>query len=369
MLGVGIVGAAPSGGWGGRVHVPALKSLPGVRLVGVANRSPESGQAAARELGIPRAFAGVDELATDPEVDVVAVCTRVSAHAEGVRAAIAAGKHVFCEWPLGIDSAETAALAGLARERGVRHAIGLQARCSPAFLQARKLLAEGFVGKVHSATLYSSLHGRGPVLDQRLVYTLDPANGATNLQTGAGHTLDILEFVLGDCFESLSAILSNQQPEVTVRQTGEVIGSTSANHDLVIGRLRGGAVAAGHSHASKRNQAHTWLEVAGSDGDLRLESVGGSREPGVQGREFRLLGAHGHGQELGEIPVDAGFRWVPAEVPGEPVLNVAQLYARFAETISGGAEAVPDFDDAVHLYRLLDAVGKADRTGTIQRVD
>ena len=103
VLGVGIGGAAPGGGWGGRVHVPALQALPDVRLLGVANSTPESGRRAAEALGIPRSYANARELAADPDVELVAVCARVTAHADAVRAAVEAGKHVFCEWPLGLD--------------------------------------------------------------------------------------------------------------------------------------------------------------------------------------------------------------------------------------------------------------------------
>ena len=244
----------------------------------------------------------------------------------------------------------------------MRTAIGLQARYAPVFREVRSRIAGGEIGEVLSATLYSSLHGRGPVIDERLVSTLDPANGTTNLQTGGGHTLDVIRFVLDDEFDHLSAVLANRQPEVTVRQTGQVLPSPAPNHLLVAGAMRGGAVVSVHNHAAKRGGARTWLEIAGSDGDLTVVSAGAAREPGVQGRPLRLLDCRGDGEPR-ELEVRPAHRWVPPDVPGPPVLNVAQLYSRFARDIREGTQEVAGFDEAVALHRLLDVVECAARGG------
>src|SRR3546814_5692300 len=61
------------------------------------------------------------KLAEHPHVDVVSVCVRVPAHRELVMLALEAGKHVYCEWPLGRDTDEAAELERFARERGVTH--------------------------------------------------------------------------------------------------------------------------------------------------------------------------------------------------------------------------------------------------------
>jgi predicted dehydrogenase len=188
------------------------------------------------------------------------------------------------------------------------------------------------------------------------------------LETGGGHTLDALEFILGDTFKQLTAILSNQQAAVTIHETGAVVDSAAPNHMIVAGIMHGGAAVAVHNHASKRNAAHTWIEIAGSDGDLRLVSVGGATEPGVQGREFRLAGARGSGQRLKALRTSSTHRWVPKSVPRQPVLAVAQQYAQFVSDIRRGSSIGADFSVACRLHMILATISKASVTGCTQVV-
>jgi predicted dehydrogenase len=86
-------------------------------------------------------------------LDLVTVSVKVPDHYEPVMAAIEAGKHVYCEWPLGRDTAEAERMLGAAERRGIRHAVGLQGQVSPAINYVKDLIAEGYVGRVLSATM------------------------------------------------------------------------------------------------------------------------------------------------------------------------------------------------------------------------
>jgi hypothetical protein len=122
---VGIVGLEPGRGWAARAHVPALRALSdSYEIVGVANTSLASAQRAAAALGLPRAFNDVAELVSAPEVDIVTVTVKVPHHLEVVKAAIEAGKHVYCEWPLGNGLAEAEELAELAKAKSVLGVVG-----------------------------------------------------------------------------------------------------------------------------------------------------------------------------------------------------------------------------------------------------
>src|SRR4051812_35888645 len=101
-FGVGIVGLQPGRSWAAVAHIPALRMLADeFEILGVANSSKASSQAAAEACGIPHAFADLDEMVASPEIGLVAVTVKVPAHWDLVRTALNAGKHVFCEWPLG----------------------------------------------------------------------------------------------------------------------------------------------------------------------------------------------------------------------------------------------------------------------------
>lgn len=156
-IGIGIVGFQPGTSWAARAHLPALRALPeDFEIVAVANSTPASSHRAASAIGV-RACANALDLVSSRDVDVVVVTVRVPYHFAIVKAAIEAGKHVYCEWPLGNGLAEAEELAELARRQGVLGLVGTQARVAPEIRHIARLLAEGYLGDVVSTTLI----GRG----------------------------------------------------------------------------------------------------------------------------------------------------------------------------------------------------------------
>ena len=210
-FGVGIVGVEPGRSWAVRGHLPALRALSKTfEIVGVANTSRASAAAAAAATGLPRAFADVAELVAAPEVDIVTVAVKVPPHLEIVKAAVNAGKHVYCEWPLGNGLAEAEEMAALVRAKGILGVVGTQARVAPEIEYLRHLIADGFVGDVLSTTLVArggALQGGGSIPDKKTwAYLLDRSNGATLLTIPVGHTLAALRDVFGDVAEVSSVL-------------------------------------------------------------------------------------------------------------------------------------------------------------------
>src|SRR3989442_5423352 len=102
-LGVGIIGVSPARGWAATAHIPALRALPNYEIRALSANSAESARAAGEAFGVDAVFSGHEQLLARPDIDVVAVTVRVPRHRELVDAALAAGKAVYCEWPLGRD--------------------------------------------------------------------------------------------------------------------------------------------------------------------------------------------------------------------------------------------------------------------------
>src|SRR5438067_11131050 len=100
-LGVGIIGVSPVRGWAATAHVPALRALPSYEIRALSARTAEAACAAGEAFGVRSVFSDHEQLVTQPDVDVVAVTVRVPRHRALVDAALAAGKAVYCEWPLG----------------------------------------------------------------------------------------------------------------------------------------------------------------------------------------------------------------------------------------------------------------------------
>ena len=357
-IGVGIVGANVSYGWGTRAHLPALQALPEFEVTAVCTTRMETANETADRYGIPNAFDNAHALVEAPDVDLVLVCVRVPLHHELTTAALKAGKHVFTEWPLGANLAEARELRDLAESQGVRHMVGLQARAAPEFVHMRQLIQEGFVGEVLSATMRSATPGAG-TRRQSFAWAVDATKGATTLSIAAGHALDALAFCLGE-FRSVSGTVATQVRSIPGEEGDDQLAVTSPDTVIVSGELQNGAVVGAAIRSVPVHGTGFSFEVHGSGGTLVLDS------PGIaQIAELTLTGARSGDPELAELPVPAACRWVPEDLEGPP-LNVAQLFRRLGESIRGGGAAEPDFNHAVVRHELLDAIQRASDSGERQ---
>src|SRR5260370_27455076 len=164
-LGVGIIGVSPARGWAATAHIPALRALPNYEIRALSAQSAESARAAGEVFGVSAVFSGHEQLVAQPDVDVVAVTVKVPRHRQLVSAALAAGKDVYCEWPLGRDLDDARAMAALAAGQGARTVVGLQARHAPAIEFVRELLSDGYLGEVLSTPM-GGLSGPGDAVGQ-----------------------------------------------------------------------------------------------------------------------------------------------------------------------------------------------------------
>jgi predicted dehydrogenase len=357
QFGVGIIGANPERGWAARAHVPAIEASRHFALTAVATTRTESAEAARRRFGARHAFTDPARLAAHPDVDLVVVTVKVPAHVELVRAALDAGKHVYCEWPLTPTAAEAAALADAAAQARVHAAVGLQARFAPAVERARRLIADGAIGSVLSATLYSS-RGKGSTRDVPAwtAYTYDRTTGAGLVEVLGGHALDLLQHLIGPV-QGITARTAVRSPEHRVAGTGEPIRVTSPDHFLATAEFSGGTVASIHLHDAEAALPRTRLEIAGTAGDLALVSA---PEPDASAAQLQIgrLGLHV------SRPGEAEWRALPDDdtaaddtaTAGLPTAaaNVARLYERLAADLRDGTRQVPDFAAAHALHTLVE---------------
>ena len=364
MIRVGVIGASPDRGWAASAHLPALQALPQFDLAAVCTTKPASAAATAQKFGIPLAFGDWRAMLDRKDIDLVVVTTKVRFHRELVLGALAAGKHVFCEWPLGLDSAEAAEMLAAAQASGVRHMVGLQGRAHPVLNQVRDLVQAGDIGTVISCSLLSSLASWGPRLPEAEAYRANRAEGATGLTIPGGHSLDTLCHVLGP-FQTIDAMVTTQHPQTEIIGTGQTVAVTAADQVLVSGRLRHGAVASIHIKADMAVPMGVRLEINGTEGDLLIQShVAPGKDPvGLQRAELLLSRARRGTPGYSAIPPDPAYDHVPAGVPAGPPFYTAQLLVRLAEAIEQGHGAVPDFAAALANHHLLDRVQLASDEG------
>jgi predicted dehydrogenase len=358
-LGVGIIGVSPVRGWAATAHIPALRALPNYEIRALSAHSPESARAAGEAFGVSAVYSDHEKLVSQPDIDVVAVTVKVPHHRELVSAALAAGKAVYCEWPLGRDLDDARAMAALAAEQGVRAVVGLQARQAPAIEFVQELLSEGYVGEVLSTTIVG-LSVPGDVVGRPSAYMLDKTNGANALTISLGHSLDILTYVLGD-FADLSAVTALRRPLITIEETGEHIEKTAADQIAVIGTLAPGATASVHVREAVAGGTGFLWEINGTDGTLRITA------DAAQPQIFPLTVAGAKGRsEPAELAVPAALiqKW-PAltSLEGAPAYNVGRAYAALAADIDKGTHTVPDFADAVRLHEVIGAIERSAASG------
>ena len=362
QLRLGVVGANPNVGWASRTHMPALLNLPEYELTAVCTTKRESAEAAAQKYEARKAYWDYRDLVADPEINVVDVCVKVPYHHEIVMAALEAGKHVYCEWPLGATVDQAAEMADLAAVRGVRTMVGLQARAAPSVARIRELVADGWIGRVLSASLTQFQPGLLQTRTPDGTWRADRANGAHTLSISAGHTLDAFCWCLGP-FEEVSAVVDTLAPEWALEGGGSV-KVTAPDYVSVTGRLTGGANASVTVASIPHHGSGVRMEVYGSEGTL-VATSGGQ----VQATGLRVQGARGGDSALADVDLPDRLRWIPDTVPQGTPINVAQMLRRFAAGIRAGESAPPTFQDAVRNHKLLDAIERSSEQRSAVRVE
>lgn len=355
---VGIIGLNPGSQWASKAHLPALKHLSDTfELIGVANSTHESAVKAAEVLQIPIAYENAHALITSADIDLVVITVKVPHHYNLVKAALEAGKHVYCEHPLGNGLHETEQLAAIAAQKKVVAAVGTQMVVSPEVMYLEQLIKEGYAGRVLSTTLIGS---GGPWSDEAMAadyYLYDKTNGATMLTIPLGHTLAGLTKVLGG-FDSLKAEMISNFTSVKIIDTGENKPKTAEDQIMVIGQLKNGAAVSVHYRGGVSRGTNLLWEINGTEGDIQVTGPLGHG----QFVPLKIRGAQGKDTELQTLPI-------PNELyeglPDDPVIrNVVQVYKKVAADIRHQTKTTPSFEDAVVLARLLNDIEQSAKVNT-----
>ncbi|MER8571323.1 Gfo/Idh/MocA family oxidoreductase [Mesorhizobium sp. M1409] len=349
---VGIIGADTRSSWAKVSHIPAINGLPGLKLAAVATRNEQSAREAAKAFGAERWFSDPFEMIRDDRIDLVTIAVKVPAHRELVLAALQAGKAVYCEAPLGRSVAEAEEMA---RAAGSNHtAIGLQGRHNPAARRAAELVSSGKIGRPLSARIVSPTYGFGPEIPLAHDFFNKASSGANLLTICGGHTVDLVEAVLGQIVE-VDARTEIRWPMVKLRETGEESVRETADYVGVIGKTRSGtAFTADFDAGGQGEQVRFTFDIRGSEGWLSLTS---DHPYGFQAGDLRLVS---------NIPFVAPDRaTVTGGLMGAAV-NVGEIYAGLARDLRAGAYSTPGFGHAVHNARLIEAVRRAADRGERQ---
>lgn len=363
---LGFVGASAGGSWAARSHIPYLtsshaKELDLYKITAVQNSSVASAEKAAESfnLGKISTYDNSAALASDKDVDVVAVSVKVPLHLEALLPALEAGKDVFSEWPLARNLEEARRLTTLAKEKGVRTMIGLQARQNPSVIAAKRLVEQGELGEI----LGTTMHGYGMILGEKMTpdmsYITPIENGANLVTIPFGHAVDALCWVLGE-LESLQAILANRRPQLDIvsSTSGELIERVSkTSHDFIAvnGTLQngGGPVNVVYQGGSNPLGPSFRWQIDGTKGSLLLEGRQGHVQMWQPTIKF-IKSGETEGKDV------EGVKWVGDDFS----YAVGQAWEAFAGKGEGN---VTTWEDALLRHKMIDAIYKSNEKGTREK--
>jgi predicted dehydrogenase len=365
-MGEGLRAGIAGTGFIGAVHARSAR-LAGARIVAVAASTRESAERAAADLRADRAAASAEELALDPDIDVLHICTPNHLHLPLAEAALAAGKHVVCEKPLALDSDGAQRLVSAASDSGLHVAVPFVYRYYPTVREARERVARGEAGAVRL------LHGT--YLQDWLLrpeddnWRVDEALGGPSRAFAdiGSHWCDLAQFVTGHTITRVSARLFTAMPERSVAPgqrafasgDGDGTGETRqvATEDAAIVHFetdRGalGSVVISQISAGRKNRL--WIEIDGAEAAFSFDQEN-PEELWLGRREAATL-IRRDPESLS--PAAARLATLP---PGHPQ-GYADCFdgfvADFYEAVRTGTrpDGLPGFDDGLRAARITDAV-------------
>ena len=370
------IGAAVIGtGFIGTVHIGALRRL-GVRVAGVLGSSPGRGADRAAALGVGRSYGSLDELLDDPAVQVVHVTSPNHAHYPQVGQILAAGRHVICEKPLALTSAQSAEMVELAQTSGKIAAVCYNTRFYPLNQQAHRMVADGDLGEIRLITGHYHQDWLAKPSDWNWRLEADQGGVLRSVGDIGTHWADLTSFITGLRPSAVLAELSTfiplrQKPLGPVETFSTATGATEPRHittddaAMILMRLPNGAraVMSTSQVSHGRKNSLTW-DIAGSQASAAWDSetpdhlwIGHRDAPNqILQRDAALMNPTGA---------------AAASLPGGHVEGFAdtfhglfrQVYADVAAGSRAATSTYASFADGHFAMRFCDAVLHSARTG------
>ncbi len=204
VIGVCLIGC----GRAGMIHARNyMNKVDHARMVAVVDVVEEAAKTAAAELNVERYYTDYRAILNDKEIDAVVVVAPTDMHKQIVVDCAYAGKHIFCEKPMAMNTAECDEMIAACKTNNVKLQIGFMRRFDESFREAKRLLDSGAIGdivQVHSCT-------RGPSKPRVWMCDLKKSNGI--LAEVNSHDIDALRWMTGSDVDSLYAVAGNFRNE------------------------------------------------------------------------------------------------------------------------------------------------------------
>ena len=367
VLGIGIIGF----GFMGKVHAYNYRSLPfyyepvpvRTKLIGVANPNADSAmRLLAEQAGFDFLTTNWRDLVSRDDIHIIDICSPNSQHAEQLLAAIAAGKHIYCDKPLTVGDENLDRVEAALRSFRATGQMALQYRFFPATLRAKQLMESGFVGNVISFRA-AYLHSGSVDRDKPMGWKQLKSEGGGVLQDLGSHIMDLMTHLVGP-FASVFAqthilypLRPNRQGEWVPVQTDDMVVMMAKLQNGAIGTIEASKIATGAEDEVR-------FEIHGDQGALRFNSM----DPNYLEAYDRRVADMPLGGERGWCKIACVQRFdKPGGFPG-PKFSIGWIRAHihslynFLDAVASGRQAQPSLQDGLRLQRVLSAAERSAAT-------
>ncbi|MCM8760039.1 MAG: Gfo/Idh/MocA family oxidoreductase [Candidatus Omnitrophica bacterium] len=358
-LNVGIAGY----GFIGKVHAYAYRTVKfyyqdipqEINLIGVCASSEETRRNAIQQAGFEYATGDFMRLAEDKNINIISCCLPNHLHFQLVKAALEAGKHVYCDKPLALNVKEATTLVEMAKNTSVKTQVVFQLRFFPAIMRAKQLLENGYVGKVNFFR-FMYLHS-SCVRQSKKAYSwkaeYEKVGGGVLVDLGS-HIIDLATYLVGD-FKMIRANTKNiTSPD---KRTDDLAIVEVETKDGAIGILEASKIATGTNDEVR-------FEIYGSDGALEFNSM-----------EPNWLYAYNMDDPDNPIGGMRGFKRIETvqrypDATGMPLSkfsigwirsHVACLHS-FLHSIIYDKPTSPSFEEALYVQKVIEGSYESSRT-------
>ena len=334
----GVIGCGTVSGYG---HIPALAEHPNISLVALSDLNEDRLRDLGAKHGVTRLYTDYRELLNQEDIDAVTIATPVSSHFEIAMAALAAGKHVFCEKPITNTVESGWELVKAAEEAKLLLAVNFELRADTAHRMLKQALEAGEIGKVHFLRLVYNWSGpRWAGMERhRLLMT-----------EGKGPIFDC-----GVHFFDLARWFSQSEYSQIMASGVFVEGYPYPDHVVATCMLENGALAVideswvfGHTVSSRERYHINRIDIEGDNGTALLEHLPGGK--------LRLVVQSSKGVRQEEVGYQKAF---------------AEMYSLFVASVAQGR--LIDLAGGIDGVRAIEAAGAALNSvaegGARQRID
>ncbi|HZU28829.1 MAG TPA: Gfo/Idh/MocA family oxidoreductase [Bryobacteraceae bacterium] len=323
--------------WGvlGVARIATVKVIPAMQrgemseVTAIASRDARKAREAAAELGIPRWYGSYEELLADPDIEAVYNPLPNHLHVPWSIRAAEAGKHVLCEKPIGLSTAECCALIAARDRTGVKIGEAFMVRTHPQWLRARELVRSGGIGALRA------------IMTGFSYFNDDPANIRNQADIGGGGLMDI------GCYPiQISRFLFEEEPR-------RVAALMERDPGMEVDRLTSAILEfpSGQALFTCGTQLVPWqrVQILGTRGRIEVE-IPFNAPPNQPCRIFIDDGSDLFG---------AGIR-----VEEFPVVNQYTIQAdAFSRAIRGHGEVPTPLEDSLRNMAVIDAIFRATGSG------